>query len=127
MLLCKDRPSSDPLEHVPVVILDPSADKSRRYSNVFASLLTKPEEGNFRIFLNDDNVTDKIRGHKVSLSVSNYAKKPEIRKFVFYQLRNSAHQYTTRKVANHQSHLYQTVSPKQDTEKEKIIAKQTKG
>ena len=47
-------------------------------------------EGNFRIFLNDDNVTSKIRGHKVSLSVSNYAKKPEIRKFVFDQLRNSA-------------------------------------
>ena len=47
-------------------------------------------EGNFRIFLNDDNVTNKIRGHKVSVSVSNYAKKPEIRKFVFDQLRNSA-------------------------------------
>ena len=47
-------------------------------------------EGNFIIFLNDDNVTNKIRGHKVSLSVSNYAKKPEIRKFVFDQLRNSA-------------------------------------
>ena len=47
-------------------------------------------EGNFRIFLNDDNVTDKIRGHNVSLNVSNYAKKPEIRKFVFDQLRNSA-------------------------------------
>ena len=47
-------------------------------------------EGNFRIFLNDDNVTNKIRGHKVSLSVSNYAKKPEIRKFVFDQLRKSA-------------------------------------
>ena len=47
-------------------------------------------EGNFRIFLNDDNVTNKIRGHKVSLNVSNYAKKPEIRKFVFDQLRNSA-------------------------------------
>ena len=47
-------------------------------------------EGQFRIFLNDDDVTNKIRGHKVSLSVSNYAKKPEIRKFVFDQLRNSA-------------------------------------
>ena len=47
-------------------------------------------EGIFRIFLNDDNVTNKIRGHKVSLSVSNYSKKPEIRKFVFDQLRNSA-------------------------------------
>ena len=47
-------------------------------------------EGLFRIFLNDDDVTHKIRGHKVSLSVSNYAKKPEIRKFVFDQLRKSA-------------------------------------
>ena len=47
-------------------------------------------EGHFRIFLNDDNVTNKIRGHKVSLSVSNYAKKSEIRKFVFDQLRKSA-------------------------------------
>ena len=47
-------------------------------------------EGHFRIFLNDDDVTHKIRGHKVSLSVSNYAKKPEIRKFVFDQLRKSA-------------------------------------
>ena len=47
-------------------------------------------EGHFRIFLNDDDVTNKIRGHKVSLSVSNYAKKPEIRKFVFDQLRKSA-------------------------------------
>ena len=47
-------------------------------------------EGHFRIFLNDDDVTNKIRGHKVSLNVSNYAKKPEIRKFVFDQLRESA-------------------------------------
>ena len=47
-------------------------------------------EGLFRIFLNDDDVTNKIRGHKVSLNVSNYAKKPEIRKFVFDQLRKSA-------------------------------------
>ena len=47
-------------------------------------------EGHFRIFLNDNDVTNKIRGHKVSLSVSNYAKKPEIRKFVFDQLRKSA-------------------------------------
>ena len=48
------------------------------------------KEGHFRIFLNDNDVTNKIRGHKVSLNVSNYAKKPEIRKFVFDQLRNSA-------------------------------------
>ena len=47
------------------------------------------EEGQFRIYLNDYDVTDKIRGHKVSLNVSNYAKKPEIRKFVFNQLRKS--------------------------------------
>ena len=47
-------------------------------------------EGHFRIFLNDEDVTNKIRGHKVSLNVSNYAKKPEIRKFVFDQLRKSA-------------------------------------
>ena len=47
-------------------------------------------EGHFRIFLNNEDVTNKIRGHKVSLSVSNYAKKPEIRKFVFDQLRKSA-------------------------------------
>ena len=32
------------------------------------------EEGQFRIYLNDYDVTDKIRGHKVSLNVSNYAK-----------------------------------------------------
>ena len=48
------------------------------------------EEGQFRIYLNDYDVTDKIRGHKVSLNVSNYAKKPEIRKFVFDQLRKSS-------------------------------------
>ena len=48
------------------------------------------EEGQFSIYLNDDDVTDKIRGHKVSLNVSNYAKKPEIRKFVFNQLRKSS-------------------------------------
>ena len=47
------------------------------------------EEGQFSIYLNDHDVTDKIRGHKVSLNVSNYAKKPEIRKFVFNQLRKS--------------------------------------
>ena len=48
------------------------------------------KEGQFRIYLNDYDVTDKIRGHKVSLNVSNYAKKPEIRKFVFNQLRKSS-------------------------------------
>ena len=48
------------------------------------------EEGQFSIYLNDHDVTDKIRGHKVSINVSNYAKKPEIRKFVFNQLRKSS-------------------------------------
>ena len=48
------------------------------------------EDGQFSIYLNDHDVTDKIRGHKVSLNVSNYAKKPEIRKFVFNQLRKSS-------------------------------------
>ena len=47
------------------------------------------EQGQFSIYLNDDDVTERIRGHKVSLNVSNYAKKPEIRKFVFNQLRKS--------------------------------------
>ena len=47
------------------------------------------KKGQFSIYLNDHDVTDKIRGHKVSLNVSNYAKKPEIRKFVFNQLRKS--------------------------------------
>ena len=46
-------------------------------------------EGHFRIFLNDEDVTNKIRSHRVSLSVSSYAKKSEIRKFVFDQLRRS--------------------------------------
>ena len=48
------------------------------------------QEGQFSIYLNDNDVTDKIRGHKVSINVSNYAKKPEIRKFVFNQLRKSS-------------------------------------
>ena len=48
------------------------------------------QEGQFSIYLNDVDVTDKIRGHKVSINVSNYAKKPEIRKFVFNQLRKSS-------------------------------------
>ena len=48
------------------------------------------EHGQFSIYLNDDDVTNKIRGYKVSLNVSYYAKKPEIRKFVFNQLRKSS-------------------------------------
>ena len=42
------------------------------------------------IYLNGDDVTQKIRGFKVSVNVSNFAKKPEIRDFVYEQLRSSA-------------------------------------
>ena len=42
------------------------------------------------IYLNDNDVTQKIRGFKVSVNVSNFAKKPEIRDFVYEQLRSSA-------------------------------------
>ena len=42
------------------------------------------------ISLNGNDVTQKIRGYKVSVNVSNFAKKPEIRDFVYKQLRNSA-------------------------------------
>ncbi len=42
------------------------------------------------IFLNDIDVTKKIRGYKVSINVSNYAKKPEIRNLVYTQLRKSS-------------------------------------
>ena len=45
------------------------------------------KNGQFSIYLNDNDVTNTIRGYRVSLNVSNYAKKPEIRKFVFNQLR----------------------------------------
>ena len=47
-------------------------------------------EGKFSIYLNGNDVTNRIRGYKVSSNVSNYAKKPEIRKFVFNQLRKSS-------------------------------------
>ena len=40
-----------------------------------------------KISLNGEDITDKIRGYKVSVNVSNYAKKPEIRDFVYKQLR----------------------------------------
>ena len=53
------------------------------------NIIQSYKNGEFNIYLNDDDVTNKIRGHKVSLNVSNYAKKPEIRKFVFKQLRKS--------------------------------------
>jgi cytidylate kinase len=42
------------------------------------------------IYLNGNDVTQKIRGFKVSINVSNFAKKPEIRDFVYEQLRSSA-------------------------------------
>jgi len=42
------------------------------------------------ISLNGNDVTQKIRGFKVSVNVSNFAKKPEIRNFVYKQLRSSA-------------------------------------
>ena len=47
------------------------------------------KNGQFCIYLNDIDVTNKIRGYRVSLNVSNYAKKPEIRNFVFNQIRKS--------------------------------------
>ena len=42
------------------------------------------------ISLNGNDVTQKIRGFKVSVNVSNFAKKPEIRNFVYRQLRSLA-------------------------------------
>ena len=42
------------------------------------------------IYLNGNDVTQKIRGFKVSVNVSNFAKKLEIRDFVYEQLRSSA-------------------------------------
>ena len=42
------------------------------------------------IYLNGNDVTQKIRGFKVSVNVSNFAKKPEIRDFVYEQLRSSS-------------------------------------
>ena len=48
------------------------------------------EEGSLKINLNGIDVTHKIRGYKVSSSVSKYAKKQEIRDFVYKQLRSSA-------------------------------------
>ena len=50
----------------------------------------KFEKNSFSILLNGEDVTSKIRGYKVSLNVSEYAKKPEIRKFVYNLLRKSS-------------------------------------
>jgi len=50
----------------------------------------KFKNDSFSIFLNGENVTSKIRGHKVSVNVSEYAKKPEIRNLVYNLLRKSS-------------------------------------
>ena len=47
-------------------------------------------DGSLKINLNGIDVTNKIRGYKVSSCVSKYAKKQEIRNFVYKQLRISA-------------------------------------
>jgi cytidylate kinase len=48
------------------------------------------EDNKLIIYLNNEDVSDKIRGYKVSINVSSYAKKSEIRNFVYIQLRKSA-------------------------------------
>lgn len=48
------------------------------------------KDNNLIISLNNEDVSEKIRGYRVSIKVSSYAKKPEIRNFVYEQLRNSA-------------------------------------
>ena len=48
------------------------------------------EDNKLIIYLNNEDVSDKIRGYKVSINVSSYAKKSEIRNFVYTQLRKSA-------------------------------------
>ena len=50
----------------------------------------KFENDSFSIFLNGEDVTSEIRGYKVSVNVSEYAKKPEIRNFVYKLLRRSS-------------------------------------
>ena len=47
-------------------------------------------DGSLKINLNGIDVTNKIRGYKVSSCVSKYAKKQEIRNFVYKQLRISS-------------------------------------
>ena len=54
------------------------------------NIFQKFENNNLSIFLDSEDVTSKIRGHKVSVNVSEYAKKPEIRNFVYHLLRKSA-------------------------------------
>ena len=48
------------------------------------------KDNNLIIYLNNEDVSEKIRGYRVSINVSIYAKKSEIRNFVYKQLRNSA-------------------------------------
>ena len=48
------------------------------------------EDNKLIIYLNNEDVSDKIRGYKVSINVSSYAKKSEIRNFIYTQLRKSA-------------------------------------
>ena len=48
------------------------------------------KDNNLIISLNNEDVSEKIRGYRVSIKVSIYAKKSEIRNFVYKQLRNSA-------------------------------------
>ena len=48
------------------------------------------KDNNLIISLNNEDVSEKIRGYRVSIKVSSYAKKSEIRNFVYKQLRNSA-------------------------------------
>ena len=48
------------------------------------------KDNNLIVFLNNEDVSEKIRGYRVSINVSIYAKKSEIRNFVYKQLRNSA-------------------------------------
>lgn len=45
------------------------------------------ENSENKVTLNGEDVTNKIRGYQVSVNVSNYAKRPEIRDFVYRQLR----------------------------------------
>ena len=56
----------------------------------YVDISQKFKNDSFSIFLNGEDVTSKIRGHKVSVSVSEYAKKPEIRNFVYNLLRKSS-------------------------------------
>ena len=48
------------------------------------------KDNNLIVSLNNEDVSEKIRGYRVSINVSIYAKKSEIRNFVYKQLRSSA-------------------------------------